>query len=311
MTTEAEHNLLDTQETLSNLHISSTILPHELSPNPWQDSNAHTPNSHGDNHEPIQPMKAHDISSLDLPTAQGLAAEQVVDPEPLKPPVRSEILDEFDPLAGHEEKAAREAWETAESHPLPTGSAPSVEVDVIDGQHQRPPPPVKDADSDDLLVHPTYPLSSFSSLAALARTFALPITSRQRPRSLDTATAVPSPATLSSFASQQQMPVATVSAPSSGRSTPQSSAATKMADGDPPQFDFQRFLDQMKLKAAEPVAKYLRSYVCVSDRHIYPINHICRFLSNFAKRTFTVADQVKLINDFLNVRTVDYVGRVS
>ena len=29
-----------------------------------------------------------------------------------------------------------------------------------------------------------------------------------------------------------------------------------------------------------------------------------RFLSNFAKRTFTVNDQVKLINDFLNVSAI-------
>ncbi|THH27135.1 hypothetical protein EUX98_g7057 [Antrodiella citrinella] len=43
----------------------------------------------------------------------------------------------------------------------------------------------------------------------------------------------------------------------------------------------------MKLKPAEPVAKYLRS-----------------FLGNFAKRTFTVNDQVKLINDFLNFISV-------
>ncbi|KAA1470201.1 hypothetical protein DENSPDRAFT_835935 [Dentipellis sp. KUC8613] len=50
----------------------------------------------------------------------------------------------------------------------------------------------------------------------------------------------------------------------------------------PPPFDFQKFLDQMKSKGAEPVARYLRS-----------------FLSNFSKRTFTVTDQVKLINDFL------------
>lgn len=48
-------------------------------------------------------------------------------------------------------------------------------------------------------------------------------------------------------------------------------------------FDFQKFLDQMKSRNAEPVSKYLRS-----------------FLSNFAKRTFTVSDQVKIINDFLN-----------
>lgn len=31
-----------------------------------------------------------------------------------------------------------------------------------------------------------------------------------------------------------------------------------------------------------------------------------RFLSNFAKRTFTVTDQVKLINDFLNVSLLEY-----
>jgi hypothetical protein len=60
----------------------------------------------------------------------------------------------------------------------------------------------------------------------------------------------------------------------------QERAAAK--DKDPP-FDFQKFLDQMKTKSAEPVARYLRS-----------------FLSNFARRTFTVSDQVKLINDFLN-----------
>lgn len=30
-----------------------------------------------------------------------------------------------------------------------------------------------------------------------------------------------------------------------------------------------------------------------------------RFLSNFAKRTFTVSDQIKIINDFLNVRSYE------
>ncbi|THV02504.1 hypothetical protein K435DRAFT_963018 [Dendrothele bispora CBS 962.96] len=48
-------------------------------------------------------------------------------------------------------------------------------------------------------------------------------------------------------------------------------------------FDFQLFLDQIKLRSAEPVAKYLKS-----------------FLSNFTKRTFTLNDQIKIINDFLN-----------
>ncbi|KAF5351312.1 hypothetical protein D9758_008061 [Tetrapyrgos nigripes] len=51
---------------------------------------------------------------------------------------------------------------------------------------------------------------------------------------------------------------------------------------DEPPFDFQHFLDQIKLRSAEPVAKYLKS-----------------FLSNFSKRTFTLNDQIKIINDFL------------
>ncbi|KAG8755584.1 hypothetical protein FRC12_010847 [Ceratobasidium sp. 428] len=51
---------------------------------------------------------------------------------------------------------------------------------------------------------------------------------------------------------------------------------------DPEQFDFPRFLDQLKSRPADPVAKYLRS-----------------FLHNFSKKTFTVNDQIKLVHDFL------------
>jgi hypothetical protein len=118
---------------------------------------------------------------------------------------------------------------------------------------------------------------------------------RTRPQSLDTAMVVQTPVHPVSFAAQQD-------AEASTRGSPKMDAATLPTqvvhgalrrndlsqerpggkDKDPP-FDFQKFLDQMKTKSAEPVARYLRS-----------------FLSNFAKRTFTVADQVKLINDFLN-----------
>ena len=52
-------------------------------------------------------------------------------------------------------------------------------------------------------------------------------------------------------------------------------------------FDFQHFLDQIKLRSADPVAKYLKS-----------------FLANFSKRTFTLNDQIKIINDFLNILVV-------
>ncbi|OBZ73998.1 Vacuolar protein sorting-associated protein 9a [Grifola frondosa] len=107
----------------------------------------------------------------------------------------------------------------------------------------------------------------------------------------------PSPATLSSFAEQQQ----------SADLRTKYTFGERERSGIPP-FDFQKFLDQMKLKGAEPVAKYLRSYVsAILFSYPDPDNSnplTCarahRFLSNFAKRTFTVNDQVKLISDFLN-----------
>ncbi|KAI1174895.1 hypothetical protein F4777DRAFT_598878 [Nemania sp. FL0916] len=47
-------------------------------------------------------------------------------------------------------------------------------------------------------------------------------------------------------------------------------------------FDFHRFLDQLKHKKADPVARYLKS-----------------FLTEFAKRQWMVHEQVKIISDFL------------
>nr|ODN91886.1 vacuolar protein sorting-associated protein 9 [Cryptococcus depauperatus CBS 7841] len=48
-------------------------------------------------------------------------------------------------------------------------------------------------------------------------------------------------------------------------------------------FNFSEFLKDLKQKSAEPVAKYLKS-----------------FLLNFVKKPFTVNEQIKLINDFLD-----------
>ncbi|KAH8086424.1 hypothetical protein HD553DRAFT_270955, partial [Filobasidium floriforme] len=49
-----------------------------------------------------------------------------------------------------------------------------------------------------------------------------------------------------------------------------------------PVFDFQGFLVQLRSRSAEPIQKYLKS-----------------FLVSFAKRPFTINDQIKLIHDFL------------
>ncbi|EPQ56270.1 hypothetical protein GLOTRDRAFT_74843 [Gloeophyllum trabeum ATCC 11539] len=244
--------------------------------NPWEDDGADRPNDHA--------VATSTPFGLREPAA-GISAEHAFKDEESKPRVSEEVLTQFDPLAAsHEEKAAREAWAHAESRPSPPAPAP---IPVPSPEPESPKP----ASGSNTPESPSSPFSpAFPSLAALARTFALPLP-RTRPRSLDTAVSVPSPSTLSSFASQQQkrpLPATEErgdeSASSSGSEAPRSGRGEerdKEKEKDPP-FDFQKFLDQMKMKGAEPVAKYLRS-----------------FLSNFAKRTFTVNDQVKIIQDFL------------
>ncbi|KAF8809504.1 hypothetical protein BYT27DRAFT_7094447 [Phlegmacium glaucopus] len=265
-----------------------------VSPNPWDDVASTSTDEVPNEKVPVKPLSALDPSLYDQPIFAGRKEDRGVLTTPeTKNEGSKEVLSEFDPLVSYEEKAAREAWETSEGHPPPPHT-PSP-----------PPPPLKDlyissptspeALSPDTIASApsattTMSSSSFPSFAALARTFAIPL-GRPRPLSLDaTAKAIPSPSTSSSFATQQEISSSerldTGKSSTFGSSSPSRSGSgtaspvPRPADG---AFDFQRFLDQMKTKSADPVSKYLRS-----------------FLSNFAKRTFTVNDQVKIINDFLN-----------
>ncbi|KAI8985546.1 hypothetical protein BD414DRAFT_488409 [Trametes punicea] len=256
----------------------------DVESNPWQDSLS--PQGH------VKPVDttAYTPSPVEADVIRGPAAEQSQDA--VRSPVKADILLEFDPLAKAEEHDAQEAWSASTSHSPPPRPVQIEYEDPPDSGASKDPasPRVSSPPSPSTPNRSSSPIPAFPALAALARTFALPLTSRnQRPRSMDTATAVPSPATISSLAekqSTQQTPPSEAQSSeaqddarsSTGRSTP----SGKGKDQEPPPFDFQKFLDQMKMKGAEPVAKYLRS-----------------FLSNFAKRTFTVNDQVKLINDFL------------
>ncbi|KAI9458194.1 hypothetical protein BJY52DRAFT_1119786 [Lactarius psammicola] len=243
-------------------------------PNPWSDS-VKTP--------PLAPQPVHTPSPDELEdiTSGGIKAE---DGHTLGPTsAHADILNTFDPLAHHEEQSAREAWASAEGRPLPV-------------------PPKQDPVPQES-GNPTS--STFPSFSSFARSFALPSLpnvgmslvagTRARPQSLDTAMVVQTPVHPVSFAAQQDAEVDTRGSPkmdavtlptqvlhSALRRNDPSQERPGGKDKDPP-FDFQKFLDQMKTKSAEPVARYLRS-----------------FLSNFAKRTFTITDQVKLINDFLN-----------
>ncbi|KAI9440627.1 hypothetical protein H4582DRAFT_2212053 [Lactarius indigo] len=232
---------------------------------------------------PLAPQPLHTPSPnvLEDIASEGIEAEDDHTLEPTS--AHADILNAFDPLAHHEEQSAREAWASAEGHPLPV-------------------PPKQDPVPQES-GNPTS--STFPSFSSLARSFALPSLpnvsmslvagSRVRPQSLDTATVVQTPVHPVSFAAQQDAQIETRGSPKMDAATlPTQVVHSALRRNDPsqerlvgkdkdPQFDFQKFLDQMKTKSAEPVARYLRS-----------------FLSNFAKRTFTVTDQVKLINDFLN-----------
>lgn len=227
-----------------------------------------------------------------------------------------DVLREFDPLSDQQELDAHCAWAGAEGHPPPGVS--SRNADEVSGHS---PPPSLDLYRDEAtspsrtstpgVQAPS--TSPFPSLAAIARSFSIPSvvrTTRSRPTSMDTAKPIapPTPRTVASFATQQQQPPPSQPGASSFLSdqlaaehdkhagehwdTQDQQASTSISAGNRPEtprkekdpsFDFQKFLDQMKSRSADPVAKYLRS-----------------FLSNFAKRTFTVNDQVKIINDFLN-----------
>ncbi|KIM90406.1 hypothetical protein PILCRDRAFT_84425 [Piloderma croceum F 1598] len=297
MDTSSQPSANNVADSINNLSIpepkltpSSLAVPlTEL--NPWQDQP-------GTSSPLTKPMELHtsDLSTIDNPI--------YVLPDPASTPVpehdrdahAEEVLNEFDPLTDRGEQAAREAWASAESHPPPPQSTPVPQPDtsILDSVSPEPPP-------KDIPVLQTQPPSdppvasgsNFPSLASLARSFSIPTIVRPRPTSIDVARAVPSPATLSSFSVQQDQqphdPENSIAVIRS--STPEANGTDSPRPGrdqdKEPTFDFQKFLDQMKLKSADPVAKFLRS-------------RGLRFLSNFAKRTFTVSDQIKIINDFLN-----------
>ncbi|KAI6041322.1 hypothetical protein EDC04DRAFT_1309749 [Pisolithus marmoratus] len=291
-------------------HSEVPVLPlRSNSPNPWADELPRLEIKPVSTPDPACREETSIFKSSTTSTTASRSSEEGAD---LAQP--RDVLREFDPLLDQQEFDAHCAWAGAEGHPPPPGASSQSangipgrsrppSLDLSRNEPSRPSTPVSQAPS----------ASPFPSLASIARSFSIPSVAKSakpRPTSMDTAKPIapPTPRTVASFAAQQQEPPPSqsgVSLPSPNQvpaqqdksieenrdmqdqqtSTPSntesgSEAPRKAKD---PSFDFQKFLDQMKLRNAEPVAKYLRS-----------------FLSNFAKRTFTVNDQVKIINDFLN-----------
>lgn len=182
-----------------------------------------------------------------------------------------EILNEFDPLASIEEKAARDAWADSEGHPPPPPRTPSPPLPPLKdlyisspGSPDGPSPIYSPGPSATSISSPT----PFASFASFAKNLTLPLV-KSIPQSFEgSGKAAPSPSTLSSIANQQDAAKSEpanreiLKSSSSGSSTPNRGTddnASSSSKPNEPTFDFQRFLDQMKTRSAEPVSRYLRS----------------------------------------------------
>jgi hypothetical protein len=179
---------------------------------------------------------------------------------PATPPVTltldSSVRAAFDSLVDKEQQEASDAWAAAEAHPPKQEPVPSMEEDLPaketspprtpDRAAQKPLPPDPDSPTKATPV-PSSASAFTTTFANLARTFS-------RPRSAggqnaDVGGGV-GPSRLSGEVIRPTTP-ATANARSDSRARLNEAA-----------FDFQRFLDQLRNRNAEPIAAYLRR--CVS-----------------------------------------------
>ena len=255
-------------DSLPTLHTENS----QQEPNPWSDS-APTP--------PLvmQPLHTPSPGALeDLASRSGEMKSDKDHTHELDSHVPADTLDTFDPLAHQEEQSAREAWAKAEGHPPPIPPPKQDPQALPTGERQS-----------GTSGSTSTSTSTFPSFSSFARSFALPSlpnmnmslvagtgtgTTRARPQSLDTATLMSTPVHPATFASQQDTEISARGSPKIDAATIPSHAVQSAPrrenpsqergagpKGKDPPFDFQKFLDQMKTKSAEPVARYLRSCV--------------------------------------------------
>ena len=235
--------------------------------NPWEERAESA-------HQPIHRLKTPDPTALENTLALGnvkspLYSTTVHDFEqPTTSRVSGEILREFDPLADVQEKNAQDAWASAEAHPLPKGS-PTTSEGVSDPGPVTPPKQTTHGRSQSASSGFGLP-----SLASFARSVQASVSGTvaglaSRPRPAEPNPSILSPTTISSFVAHGGDWPRPESRPESRTGkredttddsrTDDETSARKTGDSTEVQFDFPKFLEQMKSKSAEPVAKYLRS----------------------------------------------------
>lgn len=244
----------------------------------------------------------HDLPNEHEPTTQ-IDVKSVEPSASITDPL---VLKEFDPLVVHPFTEGQEAWVDAEGH-TPLG----IRTDSLEANTTKEIPGTGISTTNTASQFPPTFISSIpSSLATFAKNLSI------SPKRSLTPPLPPPPRSSSlrhnhhSSLPTNVLPpadVATSLPPSSSAEVTQQPSTERngnqsKSDGS---FDFQKFLDQMKSRGADPIAKYLRRYKYAlfnveSIENSFPIS----FLSNFAKRTYPVKDQIKVINDFLNVRVI-------
>ena len=263
---DPSESLLADELSLPAASISAAHPPEiPTSPNPWEEEQKNT--NKGDSVVSESKPISFDSSLFDQQGFSGLNTGDAV-PTPKTDSIsKEEILNEFDPLASMEEKAAREAWEKSEGHLPPPPRTPSPPLppmkDLYISSPMTPDGPqiTSPGASTTQITSPT----PFASLATFAKSIALPLV-KSIPQPFDgSAKAVSTPTSFASFANQQDASRSDAGkSVASGVTTPHragggednSSAPSRPGDGT---FDFQTFLDQMKTKSAEPVSRFLRS----------------------------------------------------
>lgn len=265
-------------DTLMKTSVDISLPPPVDGPNPWADA-AKTIGD-DDDRQAINRLKTPDPTLLKkAPDAEH--AMPKLDEDGLGTRVSSDVLEEFDPLTDRKEMEAQDAWVRPEGHPMPpktdthsrTSSIPApapvpVPVPVPERRDSLPRTPTRPFSSPSSVPSPSAVLSTFAS--SLAKTFTLP---KSRPSSMEGPQAnILTPRSIQSFAGQQQEPRPTTPSRPQGADSVDyhqgEGSATQLqrrdvekGSNEPAPFDFQKFLDQMKAKSAEPVAKYLRSLV--------------------------------------------------
>ncbi|CAE6524318.1 unnamed protein product [Rhizoctonia solani] len=219
---------------------------------------------------PSEPPRLALVTDIQIPQNFGIASAgsppSSIAP---KPRYNSAVVDEFDPLAKPKSPktpaSGRPLTPTQPRPSTPTQGRPSTPTQA---RAQTPTTPVQAGQRPPTPTSAPATVATFPSIASLARSFI------SRPNSPVTASA-PGGSPNSSLPHSPATRTRPIQPSNLATSSEQPAP-------DPEQFDFQKFLDQLKSRPADPVAKYLRS-----------------FLHNFSKKNFTVNDQIKLVHDFL------------